>query len=48
MIRPLRRAHFWIWAALSLLLPAILIAAVAARRATTPVNGGFDWQAGQE
>ena len=34
MIRPLRRSHFRIAIALALLIPAILVAAVAARRDT--------------
>jgi hypothetical protein len=34
MIRPLRRSHFKIAMALALLVPAILAAAVAARRDT--------------
>lgn len=43
MIRPLRKAHRWIWMILSLLLPAIVVAGLAARRPTTPANPGFDW-----
>jgi hypothetical protein len=34
MIRPLRRSHFRIAIALALLVPAILVAALAARRET--------------
>jgi hypothetical protein len=34
MIRPLRRSHFRIAIALALLVPAILVAAIAARRDT--------------
>ena len=35
MIRPLRRAHRWVWAALVLALPALLVAALAVRPAAT-------------
>jgi hypothetical protein len=37
MIRPLRRTHYWIFLALSLLLPLVLIAALAGR-AEPPVQ----------
>jgi hypothetical protein len=43
VIQPLRRAHRWIWLALSLLLPAVFIAGIAARRSTTPPNSGLSW-----
>ena len=41
MIAPLRRTHFWIWIALAAILPALLIAGLANRRTTTPVNPQF-------
>lgn len=31
MVRPLRRAHFWIWTCLSVLMAGLLIAAIALR-----------------
>lgn len=31
MLRPMRRAHLWIWAALVLSLPALVIIALASR-----------------
>ena len=43
MTRPLRRAHLRIWIALALVLPAVLIAAIAARRTTTPPNRDVIW-----
>jgi len=44
MIRPLRRAHRFAWIALSIVLPAILIAGLMARRATTPPNAALQWE----
>jgi len=38
MTRPLRRAHFCIWLILTLLLPALLVAGLLARKSTTPAN----------
>lgn len=35
MIRPLRRAHFFTWIALAILLPVLVIAAISVRRITT-------------
>jgi len=32
MIRPLRRVHLFVWAVLAILLPALLIGAIAVRR----------------
>jgi hypothetical protein len=31
MLRPMRRAHLWIWSALMLLLPIVIAIAVPAR-----------------
>jgi hypothetical protein len=45
VIRPLRRSHSFIWFFLALLLPAILLAALAVRRTTTPVNSNLRWEA---
>lgn len=49
MIRPLRRRHRWIWAALAALLPLLVWAALAARPAPVPpqelppaLGGGAD------
>jgi hypothetical protein len=44
MTRPLRSAHLWIWIALAVVLPAVLIAAIAARRTTTPANSDLVWE----
>ena len=44
MIRPLRRAHLHIWIALAVLLPAVLIAAIAVRHTTTPPNPELVWE----
>lgn len=41
MTRPLRRAHARIWLVFALLLPALLVLALSARRETTPANPGF-------
>jgi hypothetical protein len=41
MTRPLRRAHFYIWMALPPILAALLIAGLAVRRETMPVNPAF-------
>jgi hypothetical protein len=42
MTRPLRRAHLWIWLGLSLALPMLIAAAIAARPAQ-PANPGLRW-----
>jgi hypothetical protein len=44
MTRPLRRAHARIWLLLSVLLPAILLAALAVRRTPTPNNPHLNWE----
>ena len=44
MIRPLRRAHFRIWVALALLLYAVFVAGLLARRTTTPPNSTLHWE----
>ena len=44
MTRPLRRVHLRIWIALALLLPAVVIAAIAARRTSTPPNSDLVWE----
>jgi hypothetical protein len=44
MIQPLRRAHFRIWVVLALLLYAVLLAGLLARRATTPPNPTLHWE----
>jgi hypothetical protein len=43
MTRPLRRAHRMVWIVLSVVLPSLLIAGLAARKETTPANGGLHW-----
>ena len=44
MTRPLRQTHLTVWLILAVLLPAFLIAALAARRTTTPRNEDFVWE----
>ena len=44
MTRPLRRRHLEIWIVLALALPLLFIAALAARRDTTPINSHFAWE----
>jgi hypothetical protein len=41
MTRPLRRAHFYIWVLLSLVLVLLVSASLVERRSTTPVNSGL-------
>ena len=43
MIQPLRRAHFRIWLVLAVVLYAVFVAGLAARRSTTPKNPNLDW-----
>jgi hypothetical protein len=38
MIRPLRRAHFWIWLVLAAAMYAVFVAGLLARRTATPLN----------
>jgi hypothetical protein len=44
MTRPLRRAHRRVWLLLAVLLPALYVAALAARRTTTPPNPDIVWE----
>ena len=44
MIQPLRRSHLWIWIALTVSLPILLVAGRAARRDTTPNNSVLHWE----
>lgn len=44
MTRPLRRAHRRVWLVLTVALYALLIAAIAARRPSTPVNVNLHWE----
>jgi hypothetical protein len=44
MIQPLRRAHFRAWLVLAVLLYAVFIAGLLARRSTTPPNPNFHWE----
>jgi hypothetical protein len=44
MIRPLRRAHFRIWLALSICLYALFVAGLLARRAAAPPNPQLQWE----
>ena len=45
MVRPLRRAHFWIWIVLAIVLPAVLALAIAARHSPMPLNPSVSWEA---
>lgn len=44
MIRPLRRAHRRLWLLLAVLLPALFVAGLWARRTTTPANPDLLWE----
>ena len=44
MIQPLRRAHLRIWIALAVLLYAVLLAGLLARRTSTPPNPTLHWE----
>jgi hypothetical protein len=44
MTQPLRRAHFRIWVVLALVLYAVLIGGLLARRSTTPPNPNLNWE----
>jgi hypothetical protein len=44
MIQPLRRAHHRIWLVLPILLYAVFIAGLLARRSNTPPNPNFHWE----
>ena len=44
MIQPLRRAHFRVWLALAVVLYAVFVAGLAARRSTTPRNPSLHWE----
>ena len=44
MIQRLRRAHFRIWVVLAVVLYAVFIAGLLARRASTPPNPNLDWE----
>jgi hypothetical protein len=44
MTRPLRRLHLRIWIALAILLPVVLLAGIAGRQDTTPINDAIAWE----
>jgi len=44
MIQPLRRAHFRIWLVLAVVLYAVFIAGLLARRTSTPPNPNLHWE----
>jgi hypothetical protein len=44
MIRPLRRAHFWIWLVLAAVMYAVFAAGLLARRTATPANSNLHWE----
>jgi hypothetical protein len=44
MIQPLRRAHFWIWAMVPLLLAILFAAGLIVRRPTIPTNENAHWE----
>lgn len=41
MIAPLRRAHRIVWTLLAALLPLLLVASLAVRTNSTPINRGL-------
>lgn len=44
MIQPLRRAHFRIWLVLAVVLYAVFIVGLLARRTSTPANPNLHWE----
>src|SRR4051812_42682025 len=44
MIQPLRRAHLRIWVFLTVILYAVFVAGLLARRTATPPNPGLNWE----
>ena len=44
MTQPLRRAHFRIWLALAVILYAVFVAGLLARRSATPRNPNLNWE----
>jgi hypothetical protein len=44
MTAPLRRRHLQIWLMLALALPALFVAALAARRDNSPRNSRVSWE----
>ena len=44
MTRPLRRTHFGVWVTLALLLPALLVAGLLARKSPNPPNQNLHWE----
>jgi hypothetical protein len=44
MTGPLRRSHFHTWIVLAVALTTLLVAALSARKATTPVNPEWSWE----
>ena len=44
MIQPLRRVHFRIWVVLAVVLYAVFIAGLLARRTSTPSNPNLHWE----
>jgi hypothetical protein len=44
VIQPLRRNHFRIWIALAVVLYAVFVAGLLARRSATPPNPNLHWE----
>ena len=44
MTQPLRRAHLRIWLALAVILYAVFVAGLLARRSATPRNPNLNWE----
>ena len=44
MIRPLRRAHLRIWLMLAVVVYAVFVTGLIARRSTTPRNPQVHWE----
>ena len=42
MIQPLRRTHYWIWMILTVVIFAVFLAGLMARR-PAPTNNGLNW-----
>ena len=44
MTAPLRRWHLRVWLLIMVVVPLVFVAALVARRPTTPSNSGITWE----
>jgi hypothetical protein len=47
MTAPLRRWHLRVWLLIMVVAPLVFVAALLARRPTTPSNPGITWERGK-